>query len=70
MRGEPIGTAFRLDVAQGGFAFRVLRWSEALSGIARTGLGFTESLYEKERFEEILHIAADMKVAVNEGGLC
>src|ERR1700738_5260718 len=41
----------------------LLRWSEALSGIARTGLGFTESLYEKERFEEILKVAADIRVA-------
>ncbi len=32
----------------------LLRWSEALSAIARTGLGFTESLYEQERFEEVL----------------
>jgi hypothetical protein len=29
----------------------LLRWSEALAGIARTGLGFTQSLYEQERFE-------------------
>jgi ADP-ribose pyrophosphatase YjhB (NUDIX family) len=41
----------------------LLRWSEALAGIARTGLGFTESLYERERFEEILKVAADMRVA-------
>lgn len=41
----------------------LLRWSEALAGIARTGLGFTESLYERERFEEVLHIAADMRAA-------
>ena len=40
----------------------LLRWSETLSGIARTGLGFTESLYEKERFEEILKVAADIRV--------
>src|ERR1700730_1940022 len=40
----------------------LLRWSEALAGIARPGLGFTESLYERERFEEILHVAADMQV--------
>src|SRR5438132_12365672 len=39
------------------------RWSEALSAIARTGLGFTQSLYEKERFEEILKVAADIRVA-------
>lgn len=41
----------------------LLRWSEALSGIARTGLGFTQSLYEQERFEEILKVAADIRVA-------
>lgn len=41
----------------------LVRWSEALSGVARTGLGFTESLYERERFEEILAIAAEIRVA-------
>ena len=41
----------------------LLRWSEALSGIARTGLGFTKSLYEQERFEEVLKVAADIRVA-------
>jgi len=41
----------------------LLRWAEALAGIARTGLGFTESLYEQERFEEVLRIAADIRYA-------
>jgi ADP-ribose pyrophosphatase YjhB (NUDIX family) len=41
----------------------LLRWSEALAGIARTGLGFTQSLYERERFEEVLKVAADIRVA-------
>jgi len=41
----------------------LLRWSEALAGIARTGLGFTDNLYERERFEEVLRVAADMRVA-------
>jgi len=41
----------------------LLRWSEALAGIARTGLGFTDNLYERERFEEVLRVAADMQVA-------
>ena len=41
----------------------VIRWSETLAGIARTGLGFTESRYEQERFEEILKVAGDMRVA-------
>lgn len=44
-------------------AHDLLRWSEALSGIARTGLGFTENLYERERFEEVLKVAADIRVA-------
>jgi ADP-ribose pyrophosphatase YjhB (NUDIX family) len=42
----------------------LIRWSEALAGIARTGLGFTESLYERERFEEVLHIAGDIRASV------
>lgn len=41
----------------------LVRWSEALAGIARTGLGFTESLYERERFEEVLHVAGDIRAA-------
>lgn len=41
----------------------LLRWSEALAAIARTGLGFTDSLYERERFEEVLRVAADIRVA-------
>src|SRR5688572_21989202 len=41
----------------------LLRWSESLSAIARTGLGFTQSLYERERFEEVLKVAADIRVA-------
>jgi ADP-ribose pyrophosphatase YjhB (NUDIX family) len=44
----------------------LLRWSEALSGIARTGLGFTQSLYEQERFEEVLRVAADIRHAAVE----
>lgn len=42
------------------------RWSESLAAIARTGMGFTESLYERERYEEVLHIAADIKAAAND----
>jgi ADP-ribose pyrophosphatase YjhB (NUDIX family) len=41
----------------------LIRWSEALAGIARTGLGFTENLYERERYEEVLAVAADIRVA-------
>ena len=43
------------------------RWAESLAGVARTGLGFTQSQYERERFEEILKIAADMRSAADEG---
>lgn len=42
------------------------RWSETLAAIARTGMGFTESLYERERYEEVLHVAADIKVGARE----
>src|SRR5262249_6261007 len=41
----------------------LLRWSEALSAIARTGLGFTRNLYEQERFQEVLKVAAEIRVA-------
>lgn len=42
------------------------RWSAALAGIARTGLAFTENLYERERYEEVLHVAADIRAASEE----
>src|SRR3990170_989588 len=42
----------------------LVRWSESLAAIARTGLGFTKSLYEQERFEEVLHIAGDMRASL------
>ncbi|MDG2026369.1 MAG: NUDIX hydrolase N-terminal domain-containing protein [Acidimicrobiales bacterium] len=45
----------------------LLRWAETLSATARTGLGFTDNLYEQERFEEVLAVAADIRSHV-EGG--
>jgi len=48
------------------FTRDLLRWSNALAGVARTGLGFTQSLYERERFEEVLHVAADIKAAAED----
>ena len=57
LRGDPANDGPAVS------AHDLLRWSEALSGVARTGLGFTESLYERERFEEVLKIAADIRVA-------
>lgn len=44
----------------------LLRWAETLSGIARTGLAFTKSLYEQERFDEVLKVAADIRAAAIE----
>ena len=41
----------------------LLRWSESLAAVARTALGFTQNLYERERFEEVLRVAADMRIA-------
>ena len=41
----------------------LLRWSESLAAIARTGLGFTQSLYERERFEEVLAVAGEIRAA-------
>ena len=44
----------------------LVRWSDTLSAIARTGMGFTASLYERERYEEVLHVAADIKAAAHD----
>lgn len=57
-----------VDAGRGVSAQDLLRWSEALAAIARTGLGFTDSLYERERFEEVLRVAADIGVAAGDRG--
>lgn len=54
------------DAGPNDFTRELVRWSETLAAIARTGLGFSESLYERERFEEVLHVAADIKVAADD----
>ena len=54
------------EAAAGDFLRDLLRWSEALAGIARTGMGFTQSLYERERYEEVLHVAADIRAAAED----
>jgi ADP-ribose pyrophosphatase YjhB (NUDIX family) len=46
----------------------LIRWAEALSGIARTGLGFSDNLYERERFEEVLAVAGDIRAAADSEG--
>jgi ADP-ribose pyrophosphatase YjhB (NUDIX family) len=45
---------------------QLARWSETLASIARTGLAFTQNLYERERYEEVLHVAADIKMVLEE----
>ena len=54
------------DVNPGPDPATLNRWSEALASIARTGLGFTQNNFEAERYEEILAVAADMRVAVDD----
>ncbi len=44
----------------------LLRWSEALAGIARTGLGFTKNLFERERFEEVLAVAGEIRASIDD----
>ncbi len=46
----------------------LIKWAESLSAIARTGLAFTESLYEQERFEEILRVAAEIRISSSFSG--
>lgn len=45
----------------------LLRWAETLAATATTGLGFTDNLYERERFEEVLAVAADIRSHVQGG---
>lgn len=45
----------------------LLRWSEALAGIAQTGLAFSEVAFEQERYEEIIKVAGDIRARI-EGG--
>jgi ADP-ribose pyrophosphatase YjhB (NUDIX family) len=45
----------------------LLRWAESLAGVARTGMGFTKSQFERERYEEVMKIAGDIKTAAEQG---
>lgn len=54
------------DAGAQDFTRDLVRWSETLAAIARTGMGFTESLYERERYEEVLKVAADIRFAAEE----
>ena len=48
------------------FSHNLVRWSETLAAIARTGMAFTQSLYEKERYEEVLKVAGDIKASIED----
>ncbi|MFM8645483.1 MAG: NUDIX hydrolase N-terminal domain-containing protein [Actinomycetota bacterium] len=48
------------------YEIQLARWSETLAAIARTGLAFTQNLYERERYEEVLQVAADIKASLDE----
>src|SRR4051794_15262016 len=65
MAGGP-GESRDVDPLHPVSAVDLLRWAETLSAIARTGLGFTQNLYERERFEEVLKVASDIRVAAEE----
>lgn len=47
------------------FMERLGRWQMMLKAIAQTGLAFTQSPYERERYEELLKLAAEMAVAIS-----
>ncbi len=58
-------TAGSVAIGSSATEYDLVRWGESLAAIARTGLGFTESLFERERYEEVLRVAADIRVAAD-----
>jgi len=42
-----------------------VRWARALEAIARSGLTYTESAFERERFEAVRSIAAEIAAAAS-----
>jgi ADP-ribose pyrophosphatase YjhB (NUDIX family) len=46
----------------------LLEWSEKIAASARTGLAFSDNLYERERYEEILKVAAEIRLACDTHG--
>lgn len=44
----------------------LLRWSETLAALARTGIGFTASTFERERYEEILAVAGEISAVAQQ----
>lgn len=44
------------------------RWQAALKAIAQTGLAFTQNPFERERYEELLKLAAEMAAMLSQYG--
>ncbi len=44
---------------------QLARWSQALVGIAKTGLAFAGTPYDAERYEQLLKLAAEMMASLN-----
>ncbi len=44
---------------------KLARWSQALLGIAQTGLSFANSPYDVERYEELIKLAAEITATIN-----
>ncbi len=49
------------------FMERLIQWQGRLRAIAQTGLAFTQSPYERERYEELLKLAAEMAMTLAVG---
>ena len=45
---------------------KISQWSQALGGLARTGLAYGSNPYDVERYEEVLRVAAEMASSINE----
>ena len=43
------------------------RWAESLAGIGQTGLAFSEVQFERDRYEEVINVAADIKARISGG---
>ena len=47
------------------FALQVLQWGNDIKAHALTGLGFSNEIHVKERYEEFLRIASEMLASIN-----
>lgn len=48
-----------------GITAELARWSQALVGIAQTGLNYANNPYDVERYEEMLKLAGEMTATIN-----